>query len=270
MTKPKIADAAVGVSPPPAPLVPAESMPHTPSAGAQDPLLAMIADAARDPAVDLAKLQGLMALKKEVEADRARRAFFAALALAKGEFGPIIKTRVVDYPHKDERGRTSYKHEDFFDVAIVVDPVLSKHGLSYRPKSTQEGGRIKVTCILSHADGHSEENSLESIEDKTGQKNAAQAIASTVTYLQRYTLKEALGIAAGRDDDGGDPDPDQGLIDGDQLIQIQELLKETQSNLEIFFDTVGCGGFTDMTIAQWKRGVALLNEKKRRMAGKAS
>ena len=45
-----------------------------------------------------------------------------------------------------------------------------------------------------------------------------------------------------------------------------ELLAETKSNVGVFFLTLGCVGFSDMTVPQYRKGLALLNEKKRRMA----
>jgi hypothetical protein len=232
----------------------------------------MIADAAANPNVDLPKLQGLMALKEQVEDRRAKRAFNVALANAKGEFGPILKTRLVDYAHKDERGRTSYRHEEFADIAQVVDPVLSKYGLSYRHKATQEAGKVKVTCILSHADGFSEENSLEALEDKSGQKNPIQAVGSTITYLQRYTLKEALGIAAAHDDDGhgGGADPDQAVIGLEEMMLIEQQLRDTESDQAKFLETLGAASLAALTVKQFSRGKALLAEKKRRASKAAS
>jgi hypothetical protein len=224
----------------------------------------MIANAARDPAVDIEKFERLMSLRERVALADARRAFYAALAKAKGEFGPIIKTRVVDYEHKSGDGRTNYRYEELADVGAVVDPILSRHGLSYRHKSSQEGAKIKVTCILSHEDGYSEENTLEGVEDKSGMKNPNQAIASTVTYLQRYTLKEALGIGAARDDDGAGGAPEDPVIEPDDIVYIETLVRDTESNLAIFLETIGAPSIAEMRMSQFKRATALLNEKKRR------
>ena len=237
-------------------------------AGAQpsDPILLMIANAARDPAVDIEKFERLMSLRERASLADARRAFYAALARAKGEFGPILKTRQVDYPHKDGGGRTSYRYEELADVGAVVDLVLSKHGLSYRHKSSQEGPKIKVTCILSHEDGYSEENSLEGVEDKSGQKNPNQAIASTVTYLQRYTLKEALGIGAGRDDDGAGGEPVDPIIELDDIAYVEQLIRDTQSDLAKFLETIEAPSIAEMRVSQYKRAIGLLNRKKRMAA----
>jgi ERF superfamily len=262
-----LADATAGVSPMPAPPVPAATA-HPAAVGAppSDPILLMIANAARDPAVDIEKFERLMALRERAGMADARRSFYGALARAKGEFGPILKTRQVDYAHKDGGGRTNYKYEELADVGAVVDPVLSKHGLSYRHKSTQEGGKIRVTCILSHEDGYSEENSLEGVEDKSGMKNPNQAIASTVTYLQRYSLKEALGIAAGRDDDAAIASEPPFTMTSDEIIYVEDLLRDTKSDLPKFLEAIGAASIAEFSSAQYKRSVALLNEKKRREA----
>ena len=85
--------------------------------------------------------------------------------------------------------------------------------------------------------------------------------------MQRYTLKLALGLAASNDDDGRlGKDENEPLIDDDQVAQVQELLSETKSNVGVFFLTLGCTTFSDMTVPQYRKGIALLNEKKRRMA----
>lgn len=268
MTEPEAALAAnpSPASAPPAPDGGRNNLTTSPPSGAPDPNLALFMAAARDPLVDVEKLKQLMALRKEVEADVRKRAFLDALARAKGEFTPIIKRRVVDYEHRDEQGRTQYKHEDLADIAAIVDPILSKFGLSYRHRSSQEGGKVKVTCILSHADGHSEENSLEAPEDKSGKKNPIQAIASTVSYLARYSLKEALGIAAGRgDDDGkGFDNPDAAVVGLEQIMLIEQQIRDTESDLAMFLKTLGAETLQAMTVGQFKRGKALLAEKRRR------
>jgi hypothetical protein len=55
---------------------------------------------------------------------------------------------------------------------------------------------------LSHRDGHYEETTLTTGRDDGAGRNAIQQVGSTITYLQRYTLKAALGLAAAADDDG--------------------------------------------------------------------
>lgn len=145
-------------------------------------------------------LSQLMALQERWQRNAGRMAFAAAVSAAKAELPKIIKKRKVDYTGPTGK-RTSYEYEGFADIAEVLDPVLGRHGLSYRYNTDSTGELIVVTCIIEHSDGYSEENKLSAPRDASGNKNAIQAIGSTVTFLQRYTLKAALGLAAAPDDD---------------------------------------------------------------------
>ncbi len=133
-----------------------------------------------------------MTLNERWEANQARKSFDAAVSAAKAEIPPITRNAT---------GHNSKKYADFAAIAKVVDPIIGKHGLSYRFRTTQNGS-ISVTCVLSHKDGHSEETTLSGPPDATGNKNSIQAIGSTLTYLQRYSLVQMLGLAASSDDDG--------------------------------------------------------------------
>lgn len=148
---------------------------------------------------DLEYLQKLMDLQERWEKNLARKAFDAAISAAKPKIKPILKNREVDFT--SQRGRTNYVYEDFAQVASQVDPVLAEHGLSYRHRSVQNGKTMTITCVLSHREGHFEETSLSADNDESGNKNSIQAVGSVATYLQRYTLKLALGLAAAKDDD---------------------------------------------------------------------
>lgn len=144
-----------------------------------------------------------VALMKEMDAFAARKAFDNAMAEAKAKIPVIRKNRRVGFDHKTGGDRTEYNHETLGEIARTVDPILSEFGLSYRYRvSSDINAPVSVTCILSHRDGHSEETTLTAGRDDSGKKNAIQQMGSTVTYLQRYTLKAALGLAAAADDDG--------------------------------------------------------------------
>lgn len=141
---------------------------------------------------DLDVIEKLMNLQERYEAGSARKAFDKAIAAAKREIPPITR---------NAKGHNEKKYADFAAIARVVDPIISAHGLSYRFRTVQDD-RIHVTCILSHEDGHSEQTTLSGPADGSGNKNAIQAIGSTLTYLQRYSLVQMLGLAAAADDDG--------------------------------------------------------------------
>lgn len=146
-------------------------------------------------------LERLMALQERWENNLARKAYNSAMADLRSDLPPIIKNRTVDYT--STKGHTYYRYEDLHAVTEALSPVMAKHGLSFRWRTqTDKPDVVTVTCIISHRDGHSEETTLTASNDHSGSKNEIQSLGSAVAYLQRYTLKAAVGVAASNDDDG--------------------------------------------------------------------
>lgn len=204
-------------------------------------------------------LERLMALQERWEKNQARKAFDEAMAAAKAEIPTITKNREVDF--QSSKGRTNYRHEDLAEIARTVDPILSKHGLSYRFRATSNLNEpVTVTCILSHRSGHSEETTLSAGRDDSGNKNSIQGVGSTITYLQRYTLKAALGLAASNDDDGGKADePD--YISREQLTQLVNLADDVGADKEKFCKYLRVGSLAEISVSKFDHAVKLLEAK---------
>lgn len=215
-----------------------------------------------------------VALYKELESMAARKAFDNAMADA--VFPIIKKDRLVDYPSaKSPTGRVTYQHEDLASVLRAVVPVLSANGLSHRFRVTSNVNEpVTVTCIISHRDGYFEETTLCAARDDTGGKNLIQQVGSTLTYLQRMTLKAALGLAASEDDDGqasGDGDGPRSSDDfpGDkqhlsaaQIEELRLLLKKVGCSEANFLRHTKCERFEDILARHHKRSVDLINSYK--------
>ena len=165
-------------------------------------LMALISRAAMDASFDVAKLQALMEMKERWDATEARKAYVAAMAEFKANAPEILKRKLVEFD--TAKGTTSYKHAELADVTSAVTQPLAQAGFTHAWATRQlDGGLIEVTCTLTHRLGHSESTTLKGSPDQSGGKNNIQAIASTVTYLERYTLLMATGLATrGMDDDG--------------------------------------------------------------------
>lgn len=207
-------------------------------------------------------LTKLMDLQERFEKNAARKDFDEAIAAAKADISPI---------GRNATGHNSKRYADFAAIAKAVDPVISKFGLSYRFRTTQTD-RIHVTCILSHKSGHSEETTLAGPPDASGSKNAIQAIGSTLTYLQRYSLIQALGLAASNDDDGkasGQYD-EPALITHAQVQRILSLLEETNSDTEKFCEVWKINAVPEMPARQFDSAIQMLEKKKARIAGGAA
>lgn len=158
---------------------------------------------------DPATLRELLAVQREWEAGEAKKAYTRALADLKRDLPTVIgKDSTVDFTNKAGQ-RTYYRHASLAGVMDAITEPLTRHGfsLAWVPATGERGG-VKVTCRLTHSEGHSEECSLESSPDTSGSKSPAQGIASAMTLLQRYSALALLGIAtADMPEDTGQREP---------------------------------------------------------------
>lgn len=146
------------------------------------------------------QLERLMAMQERWEANEARKAYVRDMAAMKATIPiEIFKRKKVDVP-----GGAKFKHAELADVVDASVEAMGKFGFTHRWITEQSEG-IKVTCVITHQMGHTESCFLIAAPDDSGKKNAIQQVGSTVTYLERYTLMAALGVAAkNQDDDGRD------------------------------------------------------------------
>lgn len=174
------------------------------------PTPAVLLQMAVQQGADLDKLEKLMELQLRWERNEAKKEFDTAFAAFKAEAVRIIKNR--DVTAGPLAGK---KYAELFTVVNAVTPALSAHGLSSSWQITKdEKDWIEVTCTIKHSAGHSESVSMGGPPDVGGAKNAIQSRASTVSYLQRYTLKAITGLSEQDDDDDGGHRPGQGSAGG--------------------------------------------------------
>lgn len=170
-----------------------------PSPGSPTHLLMM----AVERGMSLEYLERLIGLQERMEARDAEKAFNQAVADLRGEVIRIEKNQTIkDGPMKGK------SYADLQSWVHGVSEALSKHGLSVRWSPLEDSKEwIRIECILRHRSGHKDAASFSGPPDTSGAKNAMQARASTVSYLERYTLKMVLGLAEGGDDDDGNGGP---------------------------------------------------------------
>lgn len=148
--------------------------------------------------LDADQLGKLMDLQMRWQSNEARKEFVESMMLFKQHTPEIIKSRTADFGS----GKAKYEYAPLDEVVNIIIPALNAVGISHRWEPGQNGDRITMTCVLTHKSGHSERATLEAPPDQTGSKNSVQAVGSTVTYLQRYTLLSACGLAVkGQDSD---------------------------------------------------------------------
>ncbi len=209
---------------------------------------------------DIDQLSKLMDLHERWEKNEARKAFVAALNSFKAAPPSVVKNKHVDFPSKG--GRTEYDHATLDQVSEVIGKALSEHGLSHTWKIDQhENAAVQVTCVLTHALGHSEETTLRAMPDASGSKNQIQQIGSTVTYLERYTLLAATGLAAAeQDNDGGTAGSDP--IDAAQKEVLIGLIKETDANTAKLCQYFGVSSVDEIPATSFGLAKQMLEKKR--------
>lgn len=155
----------------------------------------IIERAARDPSVDIDKMQRLMDMQEKMQASRARTAYAEDFAAMQPHL-PIIP--------EHGKGHNNASYALWEDVNELIKPVLSQFGfgLSFKVKDAQGG--VEITAVCTHREGHSDETSKTFPVDTSGNKNAIQAQGSTISYGKRYTATALLNLTSRleKDDDG--------------------------------------------------------------------
>jgi hypothetical protein len=164
------------------------------------------------------QMQQLFDLQLRYEANEARKAYNEAMSNFREKAPAIAKTRTGH----------NIKYAGLSESIEAIQPLLSQFGLSHQWKTRQDGKLITVECTVTHRLGHSESTSLSSDPDTSGSKNSIQAIGSTVSYLERYTLYAILGLSSREMDNDGKSAEEAKVevITPEQTNNILALIKE--------------------------------------------
>lgn len=175
-----------------------ESAPERqPDAGS---LLSFVAMAVRDPNIDVAKLDALLRMQREIVADDAKAQFNRALHAAQSEMPRVAKNGTILLGEK----KGSIPFATWEDVDTVVRPVATKHGFSSTFTSLERaGGGAIMSGTFRHVAGHSETLTMSLPLDTGPGRNNIQAAGSTNSYGKRYLTENFYNIVRkGQDDDG--------------------------------------------------------------------
>jgi hypothetical protein len=156
--------------------------------------LSMLDRIARDPTVDIERIERMSTLYERSVARSAKAAYDAALSEMQPQL-PIIDKR--------GKGHNGAKYALWEDIAEGILSVTAQHGfsLTFRVKPLDKS--VDVTAVLAHRDGHREETSFPFPLDATGNKSPIQSVGSSISYGKRYTACALLNVIAhGEDDDG--------------------------------------------------------------------
>lgn len=165
-------------------------------------LLEVIASAARDPSVDIDKMERLIAMQERVQARDAEVAFNVAMNAAQGEMRPISADAT--------NPQTKSQYATYAKLDAKLRPVYTKHGfsLSFDEGETDRPDYVRVVCFVSHVGGHTRIYHRDMPADGKGAKGGdvmtkTHAAGAAGSYGSRYLLKGIFNIAVGDDDSDG-------------------------------------------------------------------
>jgi hypothetical protein len=177
------------------------AIPETPEqSGAA--FLTIIAAAARDPNVDIAKMESLLRMQADIQAKQAEMAFHQAMTRLQPRLPRITKNGRIEFGTGAKAQSTPYARYE--DIDAVIRPLLREEGFSKSfGTSPLEKGGILISMKLSHIQGHSEVTSMPLPFDTSGSKNSIQAVGSTLQYGKRYLTCAAFDLITENEDDDG-------------------------------------------------------------------
>ena len=143
-----------------------------------------------DQGADVDTIGRLLELKEQYESQEAAKAFHRAMAEFQADKPVLPRSKSVRFGSSE---KAAYKFCPLDVMAQLLKGPLQTHGLSYSWQGLSKEGMEGQRCIIKHVMGHSESTEMFAPADSSGNKNSIQSIGSTATYLQRYTLKAALG-----------------------------------------------------------------------------
>jgi len=175
-----------------------------------DPLLAVMDKLANNPNLDADKIERLMNVFIEGQRKMAEmadeRAFAEAMADFKKNPPQIVKNRLAEMM-KDGRKLYEYNFADLDAYTSAAMAPLAERGITWSFPFAEKDGQITVSCILRYGLYKHTPTTLTNAPDATGGKNAIQAKASTISYLERYTFCGACGLTAAMPDRDGATTP---------------------------------------------------------------
>lgn len=193
-------------------------------------------------------LEKLYRLKRDIDADNAKRLFAKAFTELQAEMPIIQACRVV--PNKD--GSERYKYAPYEDIMRQAQPLLKRFGFTVSFSTVVDGNRVRAICILLHKGGHERTNEY-AVRIGGGPPGSTemQADGAAYTYAQRGALCDCLGITiSGRDNDARDLGAN---VSHDQCEDLRQRVADAKLNVTSFLKWAGATSFETIPETSYRK-----------------
>lgn len=230
-------------------------------------LLEVISKAARDPQVDIDKMERLLLMQERVEARTAETAFNQALNMAQSEMRPIAANA------SNPQTRSRYATYDKLDR--VLRPIYTEHGfsLSFDEGESPKPDHVRVLCYVSHRMGHTRTYHRDMPADGKGAKGGdvmtkTHAAGAAGSYGARYLLKGIFNVAVGEEDDDGNSPAARppAVVNDAQWAELIALIEATKTDAGKFCAAYSIDSVKALPANAFNRAKAQLTRKLAEMA----
>lgn len=187
-------------------------------------MLAVIANAAANPHVDVGKMKELLAMQREIEEREELREFNAALRDAQNEMPRIVKDRM--------NTSTNSRYATLEKVSKEIDHIARRHGFAMSSGTADSpiADHYRIVTDLCRG-GVVRRYFVDLKSDTVGPKGTVnktpvQGVGSTMSYGRRY-LKVMIFdlVIVGEDSDGNREKEKPATISTEQAITLTEMIK---------------------------------------------
>lgn len=220
-------------------------------------LMSVISRAASDPAVDIDKLERLIAMHNGIVSRQNEQAFNDAMSAAQKQMRRIAAD--------SNNPQTRSKYASYAALDRAIRPVYTEHGFSLTFNTGDApDGCVRVICDVANC-GFTRHYHIDMPADGKGAKGGdvmskTHATGSAVTYGRRYLLAMIFNLAIGQDDDGNAAA--KGPITEQQAEQITNLIADTKTDITRFLKWAGAESVSDIASSKYADAVAFLEAKK--------
>lgn len=239
-----------------------ERLPATQHAVSESAAIFQIIErAARDPNVDLDKMERLMAMREREMSRQAEQAFNEAMKAAQSEMRSVAADA--------DNSQTKSKYATYAKLDRVLRPIYTNHGfsVSFDEADSPKPDHIRCLAYVAHDAGFTRTYRKDMPADGKGAKGGdvmtkTHATGAAASYGMRYLLKGIFNVAVGEDDADGNTPADTTAISGEQAATIRSLVEETGTDIAKFCSYFKIEAVPDLPASQFARAVQSLEKKR--------
>lgn len=180
--------------------------------------------------------------------------FLAAFSKAQSQIKDIVANS------ENAAFKANGKASTYADLAAhlsAIRPVLAENGLSVIQSTEYDGQLVSVTTAIAHVSG----GYFTTRASCTPAKTDAQGVGAATTYLRRYSLSAACGVA--EVDDDGNTAATKDLITEEQQITLSDYIEATGTDKAAVLKYFKVNALASLSEKQFAQAMSMIKSKQK-------